>query len=254
MERIDELQRDGLKLIQDPDCFCFGTDAVLLADFASARPGEKVMDLCAASSVVSTLMYARCPEAFYTGLEIQPKQADMGRRSIKMNGLSGRLTMVEGDLRKVETLFPRASFDVVTANPPYMPPDSLKAKSEEVAIARSEICCTLEDVIRAASYLLKYHGRFYIVYKPSRLAELFEKLLAYRLEPKTMQLVFPYKDREPEQVLIGASKQGGRQMRILPPLITYEKPGVYTRQMLQVYGQDGHHLPLADTSRSATGQ
>lgn len=246
MERIDELQRNGLKLIQDPDCFCFGTDAVLLADFAKARPGEKVMDLCAASSVVSTLMYARCPKAFYTGLEIQPRQVDMGKRSIEMNGLCGRLTMVEGDLRQAETLFARGSFDVVTVNPPYMPPDSLKARSKEVAIARSEVCCTLDDVVRASSYLLKYHGRFYIVYKPSRLTDLFEKLLAYHLEPKTMQLVLPYRDREPEQVLIAASKQGGRELRILPPLITYEKPGVYTRRMLEVYGQDGHHLPMSN--------
>lgn len=243
MERIDELQRGGYRILQDPERFCFGTDAVILADFAKARPGEQVMDLCSGSGVVPILMLARYPQARYTALEIQPKMAELARRSMQLNQIEDRVQVVQGDLREIRNLFPPHSYQVVTVNPPYMKAGSANqlGESPSVRIARHEICCTLRQVAEAAAYLLAPRGRFYMVHRPQRLAEIFEEMQRVRIEPKGLQMVHPYIDKEPAQVLVEGVWQGGREMRVRPPLITYEAPGVYTKQMLEVYGQDGHH-------------
>ena len=240
MERVDDLMRGGFQLIQDPDRFCFGTDAVLLSDFAKASGREKVLDPCAGSGVVSLLMLARYPSASYTALEIQPELTDMVRRSAWLNHVEDKVRVIEGDLKEIRSLVDPGSFDVVTVNPPYMAGQGLQNESESVRIARHEVACTLQDVVDAASYALKYHGRLYLVHKPERLAEILTALTLARLEPKLMRLVQPFEGKEPTQVLIMASLGGGKGMRVLPPLITYRAPGVYTDEMLAVYGDDGH--------------
>ena len=239
MERIDDLQRGGFRIIQDPEKFCFGTDAVLLADFAKARAGEKVCDLCTGTGVIPLLMLARYPGSSYTGVEIQPDMADMASRSMQLNGVEGAIQIMAGDLREIRSLLPTSSFAAVTVNPPYMKvrPDSLKNGSASVSLARHEIACSLSDVMAAARYLLKTHGHFYMVHRPSRLSEIFEEMLKAGIEPKRMQLVYPYKDREATQVLIEGTLGGGQEMHVLPPLVTYEAPGVYTKEMLAVYGR-----------------
>lgn len=245
MERIDELQRGGYRVIQDPDRFCFGTDAVLLADFARAKPGEAVMDLCSGSGVVPILMLARYPKAQYTALELQPEMADLARRSMQLNQIEDRVQVRQGDVKSIRQLYKAQSFHVVTVNPPYMKADhGLISKAEAVQIARHEICCTLRDVIEAAAYLLPSRGRLYMVHRPQRLSEIFSELRRVSLEPKRLQMVHPYIDKEPAQVLIEAVRQGGTELRVQPPLITYEAPGVYTKQMLEVYGCDGHHSSM----------
>lgn len=272
MERIDELQRGGYRIIQDPEKFCFGTDAVILADYAKAKPGERVMDLCSGNGIVPILMLARYPKATYTSLEIQPEMAAMARRSMKLNGIEDRITVLQGDLCQIGKPQPEEgeadaeaapvagmlnaaadapqlkphSFHVVTVNPPYMKTANPKLLNDTpaVQIARHEICCGLRDVMEAAAHLLMSKGRFYMVHRPQRLSEIFEEMQRVKIEPKGMQLVHPYIDKEPTQVLIEGVYQGGREMRIKPPLITYETPGVYTKQMLEVYGQDGHHSSM----------
>ena len=242
MERIDELQRGGFRLIQDPEKFCFGTDAVLLADFAKAKARERVCDLCTGTGVIPLLMLARYPGSFYTGVEIQPDMAEMASRSMKLNEVEEQIRILTGDLREIRSFLPASSFDVVTVNPPYMKvrPDSLKNDSASVSLARHEIACSLSDVMAAAKYLLRTHGHFYMVHRPSRLSEIFEEMLKAGIEPKRMQLVYPYQNKEAAQVLIEGTLGGGREMRVEPPLITYEAPGVYTEAMLKVYGMDGH--------------
>lgn len=241
MERIDELTRGGFRLIQDTDYFCFGTDAVLLADFAKARKGQRVIDLCAGNGVISLLMLERCQEAHYEALELQGKLCDLAKRSVKLNEVSDRVRVIQGDVRDIASCCQRGVYDVVTVNPPYSRGQTLKNESSAVRLARHEETCSLRDVCEAAAYLLKYHGHLYMVHRPSRLAEIFEELARVHLEPKKMQLVYPFADREPSQVLIDASLSGGRELRVLPPLVVYEQPGVYTKQMLEVYGEDGHH-------------
>ena len=142
-----------------------------------------------------------------------------------------------GDIKEATKIFGKAVFDVVTTNPPYMN-DSHGLKNPDMpkAIARHEVLCSLEDVVREASGVLKPNGRFYMVHRPFRLAEIFEQLKKYKLEPKAMRLVHPYADKEPNMVLIECLKGGKPMIKIAPPLIVYEKSGVYTQEIYDIYG------------------
>ena len=241
MERIDDLQRNGYRIIQDPDRFCFGIDAVLLSDFAKAKMGDKVIDLGTGTGIIPILMEARYPEANqYIGLEIQKESAEMATRSVALNGLEKKITIVNGDIKEITSLFPKASFEVVTSNPPYMiDHHGLQNEDSEMAIARHEIKCSLEDVVVAAKNMLKPRGRFYMVHRPFRLAEIFYCMKNNGLEPKRMRLVHPYVDKEPNMVLIEAVRGGKPRLTIEKPLVVYEKSGVYTKEIYEIYGYEG---------------
>ena len=161
----------------------------------------------------------------------------MAVRSVALNGIEDRVSIVQGDIKKAGELFAPASFDVVTSNPPYMTENhGLVNQDLEKAAARHEIFCTLEDVVSAAARLLKAGGRFYMVHRPFRLAEIIRALSEHRLEPKRMRLVYPYADREPNMVLIEAVRGGRPRMTVEKPLIVYQAPGEYTREVLEIYG------------------
>ncbi|MGN1331770.1 MAG: tRNA1(Val) (adenine(37)-N6)-methyltransferase [Lachnospiraceae bacterium] len=236
-ERIDELQRNGYRIIQDPGRFCFGMDAVLLSGFARAKEGDRVLDLGTGTGIIPILMEAKTNASRFFALEIQEESADMARRSVALNGLEKKIQVVTGDIKEAEKYFNASSFDVITCNPPYMigkhglvNPDAPKA------IARHEILCTLEDVIRQAAFLLKPGGSLYLVHRPFRLAEILSLLVAAKLEPKRMRLVYPYVDKEPNMVLLQAVRGGKSRMTVEKPLIIFEKPGVYTKEIHEVYG------------------
>ncbi len=236
-ERIDDLQRNGYRIIQDPDRFCFGMDAVLLSGFANAKKGDKVLDMGTGTGIIPILMEAKTEAEHLTGLEIQPESADMALRSVQLNGLEDKISIVTGDIKEAKNLFPKASFQVITSNPPYMiGQHGLVNPHSEKAIARHEVLCTLEDVIENAAALLVPGGHFYMVHRPFRLAEIMTTLVKYRLEPKRMQLVYPYIDKEPNMVLIEAARGGKSRLQVEKPLIVYEKPGVYTPEIYDVYG------------------
>ena len=236
-ERLDELHRNGYQIIQDPKRFCFGMDAVLLAGFAKVKKEERVLDLGTGTGILPILLEARTKGASFTGLEIQPESADMARRSVALNHLEERVHIVTGDLRRAEEIFGAGSCEVVTCNPPYMTDlHGLKNPNEAKAIARHEILCTLEDVITQASRLLVPGGRFYMVHRPFRLAEILTGLCQNGLEPKRMQMVHPYVDREPTMVLIEALRGGKPHMVVERPLIIFEKPGKYKDEICEIYG------------------
>ena len=236
-ERIDDLQRNGYRIIQDSDRFCFGMDAVLLSSFATAKKGDRVLDLGTGTGIIPILMEAKTEAEHLTGLEIQPESADMASRSVALNDLQDKISIVTGDIKEAKNLFPKASFQVITSNPPYMiGQHGLVNPHGEKAIARHEILIDIEGIVGSASKILKFGGHFYMVHRPFRLAEIMTVLTKYHLEPKRMQLVYPYIDKEPNMVLIEAVRGGKSRMQVEKPLIVYEKPGVYTREIYEVYG------------------
>ena len=235
-ERIDDLQRNQYRIIQNEAKFCFGMDAVLLSGYAKVKKGETVLDLGTGTGIIPLLLSAKTEASHFTALEIQEESADMARRSVILNGLSEKITVVTGDIKEATQIFGKAVFDVVTSNPPYMNNQhGLKNPDMPKAIARHEVLCSLEDVIREAAAVLKPNGRFYMVHRPFRLAEIFEQLKKYKLEPKAMQLVYPYVDKEPNMVLIECLKGGKPMIKIAPPLIVYKEPGVYTQEIYDIY-------------------
>jgi tRNA1Val (adenine37-N6)-methyltransferase len=236
-ERIDDLQRNGYKIIQNPEKFCFGMDAVLLSGFVKVKAGAKVLDMGTGTGIIPILLEAKTDASHITALEIQEESADMARRSVALNGLSDKIEIVTGDIKEAADIFDLSSFDAITCNPPYMiGQHGLTNPDAPKAIARHEILCTLEDVVRNASRLLKPGGSFFMVHRPFRLAEIINVMTSYKLEPKRMQLVYPYVDKEPNMVLIEGCRGGKPRMTVEKPLIVYKAPNVYTDEIYDVYG------------------
>ncbi len=236
-ERLDELHRNGYQIIQDPGRFCFGMDAVLLAGFVRVKPGERVLDLGTGTGILPILLEARTEGEAFTGLEIQQDSADMASRSVRLNGLEGKIRIVTGDIREAARIFGAASYHVVVSNPPYMTMSrGLLNPEQPKAIARHEVFCTLEDVLSQAAKVLVPGGRLYLVHRPFRLTEIMVGLCAHGLEPKRMRLVHPFISREPSMVLIGALKGGKPGLTVESPLVIYREPGKYTDEIYDIYG------------------
>ena len=236
-ERLDDLHRNGFQIIQNKEKFCFGMDAVLLSGFAKVKEGEKVLDIGTGTGIIPILLAAKTPGQHFTGLEIQPESADMARRSVALNHLEEKISIVEGDVREADQLFSAASFDVITSNPPYMTGShGLVNPDMPKAIARHEICCTLEDLVSQTEKLLRPGGRFFMVHRPFRLAEIMTVLTAHHLEPKRMRLVYPFVDKEPNMVLLECIRGGKPRITVEKPLIVYKEPGVYQDEIYTIYG------------------
>ena len=223
-ERVDDLQIGGLKLIQNPSGFCFGVDAVFLSDFVKVKPGETVLDMGTGNGIIPVLLSAKTRGKKFTGLEIQADTADMARRSVEYNHLEDRIEIVTGDIKEAAEIFKPAFFDVITTNPPYMlaqhgqrNPDNAKA------IARHEVLCKLDDILRESMRLLQDKGRFYMVHRPFRLTEIMIKMSYYKIEPKRIQFIHPYIDKEPVLVLIEGVRGARSRVTIEPPIVIYEK-------------------------------
>jgi len=238
-ERLDDLQCKGYHIIQGPARFCFGMDVVLLSGFAKAKKGENVLDLGTGTGIIPILMAAKTEGESFTALEIQEESADMARRSVSYNHLDEKVNIVTGDIKDASKIFGASSFDVITTNPPYMiGTHGENSPSEAKAIARHEVLCTLDDILRESARLLKPKGRFYMVHRPFRLAEIMSKMVEYKIEPKRMRLVYPYIDKEPNMVLIEGLRGGKSRMTVEPPLIVYKEPGVYTDEIYELYGME----------------
>ena len=235
-ERVDDLQ-NGYYIIQDPRKFCFGMDAVLLSGFARVKKGEKVLDMGTGTGIIPVLLASKTVGEYFTGLEIQEECAEMAARSVKYNNLEDRVSIRQGDIKEAVSIFGAASFHVVTCNPPYMiGQHGLTNPHMPKAIARHEILCTLEDVVSQASKLLGDRGRFYMVHRPFRLAEILTAMCEAKLEPKRMKMVHPFKDKDANMVLIEAVRGGGAWMKVEAPVIVYKEPGVYTDEIYSIYG------------------
>ena len=225
-ERLDDLQIGGLELIQDPEKFCFGVDAVFLSDFVRVRPGESVLDLGTGNGIIPVLLSAKTEARHITGLEIQADTAEMARRSVAHNHLEDRIDIVTGDIKEAAELFRPAFFDVITTNPPYMLADhGIRNPDDAKAVARHEILCTLDDILRESMRLMQDKSRFYMIHRPFRLTEIMIKMHQYKIEPKRIRFVHPYIDKEPAMVLIEGVRGARPRVTVEPPLIIYDRNG-----------------------------
>ena len=239
-ERLDDLQRNGYRIIQDPQRFCFGMDAVLLCGFADIKENARVMDLGTGTGVIPILLAARTQAASFVGLEVQEESADMAARSVRLNDLEDKIRIQTGNLKDASKVFGASSFDVVLSNPPYMNDrHGLKNPRPELAIARHEVLCNLGDVVREAAALLVPGGKFFMVHRPFRLPEIMEVMRKYKLEPKRMRLVYPKITKEPNMVLIEGVRGCRARMKVEKPLIIYDEDGNYNEEIYWIYDAEG---------------
>ena len=235
-ERLDDLQIKGYEIIQHPGKFCFGMDSSLLSSFVRVKSQDRVLDLGTGTGILPILLEAKTKGKHFTGLEIQEESVDMARRSVLHNHLEEKIEIITGDIKEASAIFGHVSFDVVVTNPPYMiGQHGLKNETDAMTIARHETLCTLDDILRESAKLLPFKGRFYMVHRPFRMAEILSKMVAYKIEPKRMRLVYPYVDKEPNMVLIEGVRGGNSRMTVEKPLIVYEKDGSYTQEVLELY-------------------
>ena len=237
-ERLDDLQCNGLYLIQDPDKFCFGIDAVLLSNFVKVKKNGHVVDLCTGSGIVPILLSAKTGAKKITGIEIQSDIADMARRSVSYNKLDEKIDIINDDISNALKYINNCSVDSVCVNPPYMK-DTTAIKNSDLpmAIARHELLTDLETVINIASKLLKESGKFFMVHRPSRLSEIFASMRQNRIEPKRLRFIHPYIESKANLVLIEGAKGSGVWLDVEPPLVVYKDKNVYTDEVLKIYGR-----------------
>ncbi|MDU4961707.1 MAG: tRNA1(Val) (adenine(37)-N6)-methyltransferase [Sporomusaceae bacterium] len=237
-ERVDDLLIGGLRIIQRPEEFCFTLDSVLLAQFAFLRAGASAVDLGSGSGAIALLLAAR--GATVTGVELNPRLADMAERSVRLNQLEARVAIHCHDLRRISDFLPAGSFSLVVSNPPYRASGRGQLNPcQTVASARHELTATLADVIAAARYLVKYRGRFALVQLPERMAEILKTMSDAGLEPKRLRLVYPYQDAKPKFLLVEGIRGARPGLDVLPPLFVYSAPGVYSREIMEYYQAEG---------------
>ena len=237
-ERLDDLQCNGLYLIQDPDKFCFGIDAVLLSNFVKVKKNGHVVDLCTGSGIVPILVSAKTGAKKITGLEIQCDIADMASRSVSYNKLDEKIDIINDDISNALKYINNCSVDSVCVNPPYMKDTTaIKNPDLSLAIARHELLTDLESVINIANKLLKENGRFFMIHRPSRLSEIFASMKQNRIEPKRIRFIHSYIDSKANLVLIEGLKGSGVWLDVEPPLAVYKEKNVYTDEVLKIYGR-----------------
>lgn len=236
-EVLDDLQ-NGFYIIQKQNGFKFGVDAVLLSDFAASARSSRTLDLCTGTGIVPILLAAKTNTENICALEIQEDIADMARRSIEYNKLADRVQITCGDLKNAPEIYGRGCFDKITCNPPYMKCGAgLRNDTDTKSVSRHELLCTLDDVIYVSSQLLVSKGRFYMIHRPSRLADIMCAMRKFHIEPKKLRFVHPHADSAPNLVLVEGMKDGGDELKILPPLSVHSSDGKYSDEINRIYGR-----------------
>lgn len=238
-ERVDDLQINGYKLIQNPEVFCFGIDAVLLAHFAKVtKKAMNVLDIGTGTGIIPILMHANYQKGKYLGIDIQETMVEMATRSVHLNNIQDDVQIKQLDIKDYKQGLEGHSYDLITSNPPYMKGTTgLKNEHESKTIARHEVMCTLDDIVAAAAYGLKDKAKFCMIHRPQRLVDVFCSMKAHKIEPKRMRFVHSKVDQAPLMVLIEGVKNGGSEMRVEKPLFVYNEDGSYTQEILDIYGK-----------------
>lgn len=237
-ETLDDLQLKGIKVIQKKVGFRFGVDAVLLANFAKIKRNCRVIDLCSGTGIIPFILAGKTEASEILGIEIQEDMVDVAKRTVKYNNLENRVKFLQGDLTDISLLKNIEKADVITVNPPYKLKNSgILNPNDKYAIARHEIACTLEEVIVACRVLLKDNGRLFMVHRPERLVDIFYYMRKYKIEPKTLRMIHPSVNKAPNIVLIEALRDGGKFLKMEPPLYVHNEDGSYTDEIKQIYGK-----------------
>lgn len=238
-ERIDDLEKNGYKIIQNPEVFCFGIDAILLAHFAKVtKASQKILDIGTGTGIIPILMHAAYQKGSYIGIDIQENMVEMASRSSKLNQIEKDVKFLNVDIKSYREYFSWEEFDVITTNPPYMKGESgLKNEHPSISVARHEVACTLEDIIAASSYMLKDKGKLYMIHRPHRLIDITTLMRNYKVEPKRMRFVHPKPGKAPTMVLIEGARNGGPELRVESPLMVYNEAGTYTDEIYEIYGK-----------------
>ncbi|MDT3700717.1 MAG: tRNA1(Val) (adenine(37)-N6)-methyltransferase [Thermincola sp.] len=235
-ERLDDLVRGGLRIIQSSKSFCFSMDAVLLANFTSVKKGDRVVDLGTGTAVIPLLISTRNLASKIVGLEIQEESVERAKRTVRGNGLEELIEIIQLDIREAESVLGVGGIDLVVSNPPYLPVGrGMQNREDPIAIARHEVCCNLATVVHAASRLVKYGGRVAMVHRPDRLTDIILEMNNCRLFPRRLQMVYPRPDKRPNMVLIEAQYGSKPELVILEPFVVYNENGMYTQQFWNTY-------------------
>lgn len=238
-ETLEDLEREGLKIIQKEKGFRFGVDAVLLSDFAKIRKNDLVMDFCTGTGVLPILLYGKSQAKEIMGIELQDEFAEMAKRSVALNHIEDKVKILQGDIREEKLLKSLPKFNVVTVNPPYKKENSgIINEKDALTIARHEVSLNLEEVIRGARTVLKDQGRFYMIHRPERLADILTLMRKYRIEPKRLRMVYPNTKKAPTMVLVEGLRDGGEFLKVEAPLYVYNDDGTYSDEIRRIYGDD----------------
>lgn len=239
-EVIDDLEFEGLKIIQNQKWFKYGIDSVLLSDFAKKmKKNSKVLDIGTGTGIISILLARKTVAKEIIGIEVQEDVADMAKRSVELNHLENKIEIICDNILNIENYFPKEYFDYVVTNPPYQKEKSgLKSENEKQLISRHEVLCSLEDIIGKSFKMLKDNGNFYMVHRPERLVDILSLMRNYRLEPKEIRFVHSKAKEKPILVLIKGIKYSGKFLKVLEPLVIYEDDGEYTQELLKIYHKE----------------
>lgn len=238
-ERIEDLGLKNLRIIQNPEYFCFGMDAVLLSWFVAKRTKGPLhmIDLGTGTGIIPLLLYGKTQAESITGLEIQEPLVEMAKRSMALNGLSSQIKIIQGDIKEPGDEILPNFYDVVVTNPPYMRAKAgLKNNCETKTISRHEILCSIEDILIFSKRMLKDRGRLFLVHRPERLGDIISLMRTYKIEVKHLQFVYPSIKKEANLVLIEGRKSGKPGLKTDPPLIVYNEKGQYTQEIYDIYG------------------
>lgn len=237
-ETLDDLQLNGINIIQKKKAFRFGIDAVLLANYANVKNNHTVIDLCTGTGIVPFIIAGKTKAKKVLGIEIQDEFVEMANRSVEINNLQDRVDFMCADLKDTAVLKKLERADVVTVNPPYKLMNAgIKNATDKLTIARHEVLCNLENVIAASRILLKDNGRLYMVHRPERLADIFCLMRKYKIEPKRVQFVHPSAKKAPNIVLVEGQRDGGSFLKFEEPLYVYDDKGCYTKEIDEIYGR-----------------
>lgn len=236
-ERIDNLEINDLKIIQNKEWFCFGIDSVLLSDFAKdIHKNSNILDLGAGNGILELLLSAKIENSKITGIEVQKEVSELAKRNIELNNLGDRIEIKNINVKELKE---DVKYDAVVTNPPYKPNgDGLQNELKTKLIARHEILASLEDFIQKANECLKDKGAMYMVNRAERLADIFEYARKYKLEPKELRMVHSKVGMAPTLILVKLVKNANRYLKIREPLYIYEENGKYTKEILKIYGKE----------------